>query len=493
MGYRPQVSSGQPGAIEGINALYTGHNSLWTPDDYPNIINVQSPDPRITGTGAVGDGVTDDTDALQAIFDWLEGSRARNHFVWFPFYEADGTTAFYQISAPLRIWSHTQIRGPATIRTSSSFDWVNHPYSAHANYRPVGNAQPGNIAALELWRDSGFRYSTSRIHIDSLSIECSGQVGSIGAMFKMQQDGATRKLRIDNAETGFVTWGQDGYHERMQIGGQTGSKVGVYLGSDFAGDGEFGTNDCKYMSFNKLNVESWSEAAIRMECDGPNWFQDSHFENQQIAGPATTRLIDCRSGQFTMDNTNAQHSPPDASVIVVGDMTPVPGIVWCNYVIRNWRNNNTSATQMFMDDRIRNKQIYVGINRMIEYLSGGFQNDGHGDYDAFATWLGDEGGEVRIGGVKGGDAAPAGHSGAQFTVIPNINQDEPSVRFTDSANVLRSGVGQKGNLFFGSFNNTTRSAITSGMLAGTAIWNTDDNAPNFWDGAAWRDAMGATT
>lgn len=42
------------------------------------------------------------------------------------------------------------------------------------------------------------------------------------------------------------------------------------------------------------------------------------------------------------------------------------------------------------------------------------------------------------------------------------------------------------------YSNTTRPAATS-VAAGTMIFNTDDNAPNFSDGTNWRDADGVIT
>jgi len=55
----------------------------------------------------------------------------------------------------------------------------------------------------------------------------------------------------------------------------------------------------------------------------------------------------------------------------------------------------------------------------------------------------------------------------------------------------------------GVYTNTTRPLLLASWTAagypgipaaGTVtIFNTDDNAPNFWDGTAWRDAMGGLT
>ena len=33
----------------------------------------------------------------------------------------------------------------------------------------------------------------------------------------------------------------------------------------------------------------------------------------------------------------------------------------------------------------------------------------------------------------------------------------------------------------------------TGDTAGQVVWNTGDNAPNYWDGSAWRDAAGVVT
>jgi hypothetical protein len=42
------------------------------------------------------------------------------------------------------------------------------------------------------------------------------------------------------------------------------------------------------------------------------------------------------------------------------------------------------------------------------------------------------------------------------------------------------------------YNNATRGEA-SAMFAGTVIWNTDDNAPNWSDGEYWRDSRGNIT
>lgn len=34
---------------------------------------------------------------------------------------------------------------------------------------------------------------------------------------------------------------------------------------------------------------------------------------------------------------------------------------------------------------------------------------------------------------------------------------------------------------------------TANIQVGAMIWNTGDNAPNFWDGTNWRDAAGIVT
>lgn len=43
-----------------------------------------------------------------------------------------------------------------------------------------------------------------------------------------------------------------------------------------------------------------------------------------------------------------------------------------------------------------------------------------------------------------------------------------------------------------SYDNTTR-PLPSNVPAGTWIWNTEDNAPNWSDGTNWRDADGNIT
>lgn len=489
--------------LDDHNALRALYNSAYAGDEL-QVLNVQDPPDTVTSLAAVGDGTTDDTDAIQAILDWSVGSRAQNHIVWFPFRNAAGNTATYLVSAPLRVWTQSTLVGgtgrrPATIRASSSFDWVTHPYSAHANYKPVGDATPGNIALIELWNDSTTRGGTSRIFIQGLKLK--GHVvssavvaGSLGFWGKQQQNSFITDLRADDFETGFVTWGQQAKMERLQIGAEQAASinVGVYLGANFSGTGDFGDDDAKFFKFEELNVEYYIVAGIRTVADGPNWFNDTHFENLHAPLTATARAVDWQSGEANFTNTWSTHRGDD--VIVVGDMTPPPGIIKATGRIRDWRNSDADLTYVktFLDDRIRNKVIPVGSARNVEFLSLGFQNDTQADYDALATWLGDDGGEVRIGGLKGGTSAPTGHSGAQFTVIPNAAQDEPSVRFTDSANVLRAGVGPAGNLFVATFNNTTRPAATA-VAAGTVIFNTDDNAPNFSDATNWRDAMGSVT
>jgi hypothetical protein len=47
-------------------------------------------------------------------------------------------------------------------------------------------------------------------------------------------------------------------------------------------------------------------------------------------------------------------------------------------------------------------------------------------------------------------------------------------------------------MFILSYTNSSRPAA-SGITAGTAIWNTDDDAPQWSDGTNWRDGMGNIT
>lgn len=56
--------------------------------------------------------------------------------------------------------------------------------------------------------------------------------------------------------------------------------------------------------------------------------------------------------------------------------------------------------------------------------------------------------------------------------------------------------------YIGPFSNGTRPALLATWVAlgfpaipdaGPMIFNTDDNAPNIWDGAAWRDMAGNVT
>lgn len=450
------------------------------------VINVQDPPSFVSAVGAMGDGSTDDHAAIQACFDYVKGqARARNHIIYFPALRSNGQTAVYEVSKPLRVWTHTRINGSgATIRSSTNFDWVNHPYWQHPLFQPAGIQQPGDVALMELWNDSTSRGGSSRIHLNWLTLDCRNQPGSIGFWGKQQQNSAIIDLRIDNVETGFVTWGQQAKMERLQVSG-TGVKVGVYLGSNYSGSGVFGIMGAKFFKFEELNVEYYTVAGVRMVCDGPNWFEDSHFENLHATPTPTARVVDCQSGEFTMEKTWSTHIGD--AVIVVGDKVPVPQPIQANYVIRQWRNSDIGTAVKFLDDRTRNKVRMVGHQRMVEYLSGGFQNDTQIDYDSYATWWGDEGGEVRIGGSKGGSNPPAGHTGAQFTVIPNVNQDEPMVRFTDSAKVLRAGVGQKGDLFLGAY--ATKPSV-AGLPNGTMIVDTTLNKPLWLIGGVWRDATG---
>lgn len=467
-------------------------NQLQTAAQGSRIINVQNPPDDVSDVAAVGDNATDDNVALQNIFDYLDNNLGAHHVVWFPFRNANGNSARYLTSKPLRVWTNTHIIGPATISPHSSFDWVNHPYVDHPMYKPEGNAQPGDIGLIELWNEGTSRGGSSRLFLNDITIDCLHQPGSLGLFTKCQQPGYFFKVRIDNcAKAGWQLWGQqvDVFMTEM-----IDCAVGLYLGPDLGGLGTFGAagTSCKFMSFYSLNIEGYTDAAIKMDCDGPNWFYGLHHElrSQDDAG---INIVDCMSGDFTLRNGWGTHGGNTNTVFKIGDKTPTPGPTITNYVIEDFKiGGGNTGGQLWLDDKVRGVTRLVDLHRKIDSIRTLLQNDTQHDYDACIEYLGDEGGFVRIGGVKGGTAAPAGHSGAQFSTRANNGQDERQVRFYQSDGTLRAGVHQSGNLVLGSYNNTTRPAANT-LEAGTVIWNTDDNAINLSDGSAWRDAMGTTT
>lgn len=456
-----------------------GEGADITPEGYSRVINVTDPHPDISPVGAVGDNSTDDNEALQNIFDFVSGGSS--YWVWFPFRNAAGNVANYLTSKPLKVWSGTRIMGPATIAPHSTFDWVNHPYWQDPLYNPVGVQAPGDIALIELWNPAvgSGRGSFARLFIEDLAIDCKNQPGSIGLLTKFQQPAYTYKVRIDNADIGWVMWGQQSEHFILDM---LHCKIGLYLGSP---SGSF-DGACKLMSFYTLNIEAFETAAVLTDTEGPNWFYGVHLEGH--AG-TTAPAFDAKEGIFHVTNGLASIAGP---MFVIGDKSPLPGPKNTFYSIRNWQVTSSDATytQLMLDDKVTGNQLVVGYQRRWHEVSRFFQNDTQVDYDASIQYMGDEGGFVRIGGLKGGTAAPPGHSGAQFTVRPNAAQDERSVRFLDSAGVLRSGVEPTGNLVLGVYTNATRPAAPE---VGTMIWNTNDNAPNFSDGSTWRDAAGNIT
>lgn len=72
----------------------------------------------------------------------------------------------------------------------------------------------------------------------------------------------------------------------------------------------------------------------------------------------------------------------------------------------------------------------------------------------------------------------------------DINVDNGSVADLKMSNCLFNSVNY--NPPVQSYSNAGRPAATA-YAAGSAIWNTDDNAPNYSDGTNWRDAAGSTT
>lgn len=488
--------AGQAGHVAHSNQAYEILNQIQHPNGGSRMINVQDPPSYVSSIAATGDRVTDDNVAIQNILDYVgDTTNANQYKIWFPFYNANGNSARYLTSKPLKVYSNTHIIGPATIQAHPSFDWVNHPYWQSAGYRPVGNPQPGDIALMELWEapstGPGGRGSYSRVYLEDITLDGANQPGSLGLFTKLQQPAWTWKLRINDCQkAGWALFGNQADHFMVEI---IGSPVGLYLGPDIGGLGTFGAagTTCKAMSFYSLNIEGYTDAAVRMNCEGPNFIQNMHMEIS--AGSTDCNLIDAMSGQFTLRNVRGNHAGDTNHVFVIGNRTPLPNIISSQYVIEDVHFGNTnSGGQLMLDDRVRGRTRLLDLQRHVDVLRTIFQNDTQHDYDAGIEYFGDEQGFVRIGGVKGGNAAPPGHSGAQFTVRANTNQDERSVRFLGSDGTLRSGIHQTGNMVLGSYANATRPAATA-VEAGTMIWNTDDAAVNLSDGAVWRDAVGTVT
>lgn len=489
--------AGQAGHVAHSNQAYELLNQLQHPAGVSGsrIINVQDPPEDVSNVAATGDRVTDDNVAIQNILDWVGDtpSDGNQHVVWFPFRNAAGNSARYMTSKPLRVWTQTHILGPAIIKAHPNFDWVNHPYWEHPGYRPVGNPQPGDIALMELWDlpGTGGRGSYARIYLEDITLDGARQPGSLGLFTKLQQPAWTWKLRIDDCmKAGWALFGNQSDNFMVEI---IGCPVGLYLGPDIGGLGSFGAagTTCKAMSFYSLNVEVYTDAAIRMNCEGPNFIQNFHMEI--LAGSTDCNVIDAQSGIFTLRNVRGNHAGDTNHVFVIGNKTPTPGVFVSQYTIEDVLLGNTNTTgQLMLDDKVRGRTRLVDLNRKVDVLRTLFQNDTQHDYDAAIEYLGDEQGFVRIGGLKGGNAAPPGHSGAQFTVRANTAQDERSVRFLGSDGTLRSGIHQTGNMVLGSYTNASRPVATA-VEAGTMIWNTDDAAINLSDGTAWRDAVGVVT
>lgn len=493
MAYLPtSIVAGQAGHVGHSNHAYELLNQHQNNVGNSRIINVQKPPAEVSAVGAVGDG-TDDNVALQNIFDWLETTdQPAKHVIWFPYETAAGVVAQYHTSKPLRVWTGTRISGPATIAAHDSFDWVNHPYWQHPNYKPVGNPQPGDIGLMELWNSGTTRGGTSRLFIEDLILDCRHQPGSLGLFAKCQQPGYFFKLRINRADIGLALWGQQ-VDAFMTIFDEC--KTGLYLGADVGGLGTYGgPGDCKFMSFYTLNIEAYTGSAIVMDCDGPNWLYSLHCE-RGIPGDTDTHVIEALEGKWYLKNGWATHGGDPSHIFVIGDKTPTPGLAKTHYSIEDFTLAGTNVNgQLYIDDKVRGVQVPVDLQRHIDHFRTLYQNDTQHDYDAAVQYVGDEGGFVRIGGLKGGTSAPAGHSGAQFSIKPNTGQDEPTMRSYDQTGVLRSGFGQRGDLFLGSYTTAARPSITglpgaAGIEGVTEIFDTTLNKPLYLRGGVWRDAM----
>lgn len=489
--------AGQAGHVAHSNQAYELLNQIQDPTYGSRVINVLDPPSYVSSVKAVGDSVADDNVALQNIFDWLqEESHPANHIVFFPFFNASGNSARYLTSKPLRVWSNTRIKGPATIKAHPTFDWVNHPYWQHPQYKPVGNPQPGDIGLMELWNAGTARGGTSRLFVDDITLNCDDQPGSLGLFSKCQQPGYFLKLRIDKASVGWQLWGQQVDSFMTVI---VDCPIGLYLGPDLGGLGTFGAagTSAKFMAFYSFNVEAYTDAAVVMNCDGPNWFYSCHFE-RGIPGDTDTHVIEALSGQWSLRNGWATHGGDPSHIFVIGDQVPIPGPINTAYSIEDFRLGGTNVNgQLMIDDKVRGIQRPVSLQRYIDHFRTNFQGDTQYDYDASIEYVGDEGGFVRIGGLKGGSSAPAGHSGAQFSVKPNTGQDEPTMRSYDQTGVLRSGFGQRGDIFLGSYTTAARPLITGlpgavGIEGVTEIFDTTLNKPIWLRGGVWRDATGTT-
>lgn len=492
MAYLPtNIVAGQTGHIAHSNQAYEGVNSIRGSNGYYTI-NVQNPPAGLVP--AVGDGITDDNAALQAIFDYVK-LKAGEYEIWFPNVAAGGAgTAAYVTSKPLIVWSNTRLRGPAVLQEHPTFNWVNHPHWQLPEYIPAGNPQPGDIALLELWNRVTGRGGISRLYINDVTLQGRDTPGSLGFLSKYQQPGYTMKFRIRNFDTGWALWGQESEHYGTVIDGD--GVVGLYLGANIGGLNTFSggvpnVNVCKFMSFYALNVEGSTQSHILMESAGPNWIFNSHFEmNPNNADPAGCHVIEAIDSSFHIRNAWATHDGNNNHVFV---MTNAPGSTGTShYSIEDFRlGSSNTGGQRFVDDQTRGFIRLVDLQRTIDVLRTIGQNSTEHNYDAGIEFLGDNGGTIRFGGVKGGTAAPTGHSGSQATFRPNLNQADPTLQFQDSGAVMRAGV-QNGNLFGGVYTNATRPSAAT-LRQGTFIINTDDNAFNLVSGGIWRDAMGVAT
>lgn len=402
--------------------------------------------------GPINTSTGDDTVLLQTAIDDLPAN------TWLKLSGA------YGVSAPLLCPTGTRIRGPAQLFAMSTFDFS-------ATMLDAVSASHG-VAVLML-TNGGFVWSLGRLYLEDVTIEGQLRTNSRGVLASLQQPGYWNKVRINDCrDYAMKIKGQQHVFHNTEI---IRCDQGVVLA------------DASFMWFFGFNVEKVPVAAVTDLRDGTSGgvncqFYGCHFELGSpypdgiafwLTNTVHTKIFGVRCSQITgqkflySDRFGATR-PLSYSIYGAYTSTSTNTGTFIEDVDRgltlDWWNDMRGVCEEIHAVDIPTAQAFTDPNKFMV--------------------LGNAGRKLTYGGTR--DTSPT----MDFT--PATTQTAPQTIWRDSAGVQRFNVDKSGHANLPAYSNATRPA-SSGFVVGTPIWNTDDHAPNFADGANWRDAAGNPT
>lgn len=432
--------------------------------------------------GAVGDGITDDTTAIQAALDDLKRDHGEAS-PWLDFSQkrSDGNEPVYMISSPLKVWANCRLTGPAVIKASTSFD-----FAATPQHKPTVSH-----GMLEGWQhpDVDDRYIIGRYWLKDLEVHCNNRPSSTGLIFNLQQPSYFLRVRVRAATSiGFRIKGQEAQLYSIML---------TNPGSTGPGQGNVGllVEDCEFMSFFGLNVERY-DTHVRMNTTGshaPTWIYSAHHEVHVDEGFDPYVVYDVDKGVIDVQNAWITAGNPTSTSHIVRAGNSGNGAQDYAYKFRNVfvSGNSANTTINALKDVGRNVTLPYwnsgsgGTNRVGRHLN--IQAKPHSDSSDDAQFY-----DVLLD-HNGGYAAYGRHNGAdRLRIKSNSGQSGASIAFEDSGGTERFKVEAGGHPVLPTYTNAGRPAANT-VPAGTVIFNSDDNYTNASDGTNWRDPTGAVT